>query len=472
MDEYKSYLAAAIFSEERVVTYRLLSRALKINVNLAKEMLYDFHRVQNGKKPGTVYATYLVSGIKRKNEPTATNGDAKKDGEDDYMQSSPFMPSSMPQPEENGAEVTVLSITLTGEDNLKNLRSQYESISSIHVYSLGPHPLKDLQILSDVTREVQEVTINDDALLTISTYGSITNKNVKRRVGRARLPAVPASVPALKSAPVKSKANSSQEAAKTTNSASKSEPKSQTSGAAKDFFGKSSGAASTSKVDPAPAVEKKAPATLKKEASSIFKSFAKAKPKLKREGTDTSASASAAVSAAEDEPMRGMSSDDDDDDEPLPPPVAKPAPTDLADKNRQSRKEREAALKKMMDEEEDEEETPAPDPTSQVSEMDEEPTLSRADSRADSKTEKEREKEVPPAVSDGRRRGRRRVMKKKTMKDDEGYLVTKEEAVWESFSEEEPAVPKPKAAVTTTAKAKKAPAKPGQGSIMSFFGKK
>ncbi len=29
-------------------------------------------------------------------------------------------------------------------------------------------------------------------------------------------------------------------------------------------------------------------------------------------------------------------------------------------------------------------------------------------------------------------------MKKKTTKDEDGYLVTKEEAVWESFSEDEP----------------------------------
>ena len=82
-------------------------------------------------------------------------------------------------------------------------------------------------------------------------------------------------------------------------------------------------------------------------------------------------------------------------------------------------------------------------------------------------------------------------MKKRTMKDDEGYLgmfvgtftvvnmltvitVTKEEAVWESFSEEEPEPKKKKTilAAPTTAKGKKAGGKAGQGNIMSFFGKK
>ncbi len=52
--------------------------------------------------------------------------------------------------------------------------------------------------------------------------------------------------------------------------------------------------------------------------------------------------------------------------------------------------------------------------------------------------------------------------------------VTKEEPVWESFSEDEPApLPKPKLHISTgSTKAKKGAAKAGQGNIMSFFGKK
>jgi len=81
-------------------------------------------------------------------------------------------------------------------------------------------------------------------------------------------------------------------------------------------------------------------------------------------------------------------------------------------------------------------------------------------------------------VTDGRRRGRRKVIKKKTIKDEEGYLVTKEEAAWESFSEDEPA-PAPKAKTPSSiasssapGRAKKTNGRPGQGNIMSFFGKK
>jgi len=54
----------------------------------------------------------------------------------------------------------------------------------------------------------------------------------------------------------------------------------------------------------------------------------------------------------------------------------------------------------------------------------------------------EESQEKHPSATD-RRRGRRKVMKKKTTRDAEGYLVTKEEAEWESFSEEEAPQPPP-----------------------------
>lgn len=99
-------------------------------------------------------------------------------------------------------------------------------------------------------------------------------------------------------------------------------------------------------------------------------------------------------------------------------------------------------------------------------------------------------------VHGGRRRGKRQVMKKKTVKDDEGYLgknhvsipiaatppcrpelislviVTVEEPVWEEFSEDEPAQPPAKKKPAVTAPKAKPATKPGQGNIMAFFGKK
>jgi DNA polymerase delta subunit 3 len=81
-------------------------------------MLFEFHRQQNVKKPGTVHATYLVAGTKCKT-PTTTNGNAAKDGEDEYMQSSPFRSSPVPNSEEVPEDIPVLSITLVREENLE-----------------------------------------------------------------------------------------------------------------------------------------------------------------------------------------------------------------------------------------------------------------------------------------------------------------------------------------------------------------
>jgi DNA polymerase delta subunit 3 len=81
-------------------------------------MLYEFHQNQNAKKPGTVHATYLLAGTKSK-EINGTDG-AQKDGEDEYMQSSPFVSSSMPQPTEETEEISVLSVSLVKEEDLES----------------------------------------------------------------------------------------------------------------------------------------------------------------------------------------------------------------------------------------------------------------------------------------------------------------------------------------------------------------
>lgn len=98
------------------------------------------------------------------------------------------------------------------------------------------------------------------------------------------------------------------------------------------------------------------------------------------------------------------------------------------------------------------------------------------------------DEEPATTTSNGRRRGRRKVMRKKTTRDADGYLVTKEEPAWESFSEDEVQPPVKKAKPATPA-VRSAPAastgekgdkasgtakkgKVGQGNIMNFFAKK
>jgi DNA polymerase delta subunit 3 len=280
------------------------------------------------------------------------------------------------------------------------LRSQYESITSIHIYSIGPHPLKDLQLLSDTSRELATLTASEDPLEFASKYGTILNPLVKRRPNR-RPPVAVKPVPIAK--PKAAEAVEEKEIPKP-----KIEQKSSQSAVAKDFFGKgkektkpAAGSATGSKEgSPAP------PATLKRESSSIFKSFAKAKPKLKRDDTGSS--------AAEDVSMKGMELDDDDEEETYvaPVPVKKEKLESAGD--RKTRKEREEALRKMM-EDDDDDEVEAAVPTPEPQEDEEEATILEKEKPA-------KEEEPAVTVSGGRRRGKRRVMKKKTGQDGDGYL--------------------------------------------------
>lgn len=173
-----------------------------------------------------------------------------------------------------------------------------------------------------------------------------------------------------------------------------------------------------------------------------------------------------------------------------------------ADASRKAKEEREETLRKMMDEDEGQSCSAVPafitsqhsNPITTDEVMDDGPTEAEGTTtaplplqptadgqslqpQAPDAAEKDDDKEPTVTVSNGRRRGRRRVMKKKTTKDAEGYLVTKEEMAWESFSEsdKEPVLKKAKPVDKPAEKAgtKKGTAgKKGQGSIMSFFAKK
>lgn len=141
MDEHRRYLAENIISGEKVVwsqatpssptgldkltdsqiTYRFLSRVLKVHVNTAKQMLYGFHKWQNGKRPGAVYATYLLYGTKKEDQGVPQSQASQADGDIDMM-SSP-MPSSAPEPEQTEDVVSVYSLCLVPEDELKGSES-------------------------------------------------------------------------------------------------------------------------------------------------------------------------------------------------------------------------------------------------------------------------------------------------------------------------------------------------------------
>lgn len=291
------------------------------------------------------------------------------------------------------------------------------------MYSLSPSRIPDLQLLSEVTRQLRVLTSTDDPLSTYSAYGTITNPLVKRRTGR-RPPPLPVAAP-IKAAPSKPAPTKSEPPKLTRQDSSRT---SQISNVAKDFFGKGKdkpkagahavppgniGESGTSSKEGTPAP----PATLKREGSSIFKAFAKTKEPTKK-----------ATKKKEEQEDVAMSDDGEDDGEEVHvvvPPTKKKAKTEEEEtgESRNRRKEREAQLKKMMDDSDEEDSAPASKvETPNAAEEDEDVEMN--DSPAEEEPPKQQVKQEEPVfeAANEKRRARRRILKKVTVKDEEGYL--------------------------------------------------
>ncbi|KAK6077265.1 DNA polymerase delta subunit 3 [Seiridium cupressi] len=426
MDDYRKYLAQQVLTEDKVVTYRLLSRALKVHVNAAKEMLYDFHKWQNDKRPGMIHATYLVYGTRKK------LAEADGDVEMADSQSESGVPFS--------DEVPISTLMLAREEQLQDALQQYEEITSIHVYSLAPHPLKDLQLLTEPAQSVTRMTLEGGLSSAGKVYGSIANPGMRKRERKGG-----ASRPAS--------------AAPNVNAETKPQVKPETKPEVKEVPTASKAApAKETKAATTAAAKKGAAPSLKRQGSSagISQMFAKAAAKPKKTASRTTSN----TPSATDTPSPALSDEGEDDSEM---PDVKP---DVA--AGQARKSRQDELRRMMEESDEETESKPQTPTE---EPEEEEPAAEPDLKAD-----EGPAEVVSSTGDGRKRGRRRVTKKKQMMDDQGYLVTVQEQAWESFSEDEappPSKPKVEKAdkQAPAAKGKKGAAK-GQGNIMSFFSKK
>ena len=344
-------------------------------------MLYEFHRKSSAKKPGSVHATYLISGRKHLQNEPRTNGSHSQNDGDKTMQSSPPLPSSSaPQPDENTAEPIVIRIImLAKEEHLDQAKKQFEHISTIHVYSLQANGLSDVQALTECNRKIAVDYASEDPLKDWKQYGTIQNPNVQRRT--TKMPPPPP-VPVEKDPVAKTKPFA------TTAKAKEAETKAEVPQAAAE-------------------PERKGtpnPIQVKRQNSDIFKSFAKGKTKSK-ETSQSSKEASPAAPEPEDEPMGGFSDDDDTAMEAL----EEQQPLDADAPGGKSKKEREAELQAMMDQEDEAME----DATESAQQLEEPPAeVAKA----------EEEPAETATVENGRRRGKRRIMKKKKVKDEEGYL--------------------------------------------------
>jgi len=468
-------------------------------------MLYEFYKHENTKAPGSVYATYLLSGRKKVSLLTTvpikpqvnvnnsyTNGDVP-------MPSSPPAgpPSSMPPASQatdrldEPAEVKVKSITLCREELLENVKEQYEQITAIHIYSLSSARLIDLQTLTENNRAVfADHHAKQDPLIHNKDYGIIQNTHVRRRTGKRP---VNVDAPQPKFQPVKEE-----------KTASKPAPAiafgSKSATAKPELKKEESTTSRPSSRDSTSTTHSTSKPNLKRDGSSLFKAFAKQgnKSKLERKDTETSVDDNTKMSGVNDNADEGVSEDEAlfiDTNTRKPATGSKKRPNEA----QRDREERQAKLRKMM---EDDDEVPAVPKVSEATDIDAEPPAAKIGQDADA-PEGDMEDGIAWSDSDGeekpakkeetketegpkRRRGKRKVMKKKTMKDEDGFLVTREEEAWESFSEDEPApvkkpfqsAPKPTLQKSQSSSQKSntskgsAPAGGKKKDIMSFFGKR
>ncbi|KAL8723527.1 MAG: hypothetical protein Q9225_000162 [Loekoesia sp. 1 TL-2023] len=193
-------------------------------------MLYQFYKEQNLKKPGSIHAVYLLSGFLLPANPAISEPNEPVDGGDAYMQSSPFMSSSMPQKEDDEEPQVVRSIVMCREEDIEDFEQRRTGPKSILTSSMP----------------------------------------VVEKRNRTATPAIKAETPSAKS-------SDSKASLRRTSSQGETKPKDQMS---QQSTQEKKGAVKTT--------------GLKRDQSDIFKSFAKPHAKVSRENTDSSAGASEA----------------------------------------------------------------------------------------------------------------------------------------------------------------------------------
>ncbi|KAK0745033.1 DNA polymerase subunit Cdc27 [Apiosordaria backusii] len=408
MDTYLKHLSESVLAEDKVVDFRLLSQSLQVPVNTAKQMLYEFHRSQNAKRPGSVHATYLIYGVKHNSN--------SQNGADEEMPDAGSVTDVVP----------VFDLCLVTEEKLRDVLAEFEEVKTIHVYSVASRPTKDMALLADVAHEVSS---NDKKVLS-----NIVNPNVRTRERKGPgLKASIASTPAFKQQPkAASKVKEDPKPAEETKPAIKTEK--------------------TEKTTSSAPAKKPAPA----KSSGIMAAFSKAASLPKKEPKK---SASPAVTETN---TPALSDEDDDEEEmPQPKPRAKPDFKTL--------KQREEGLRRMM-EGDDEEEAPASERAESPEEPEPEPMEVEEEAPDPVKEEKEVVETTSNGRRRGKRRimRKKQIMDEQgylvTIQEPGWESFSEDEAP------PPPKVVKTTSSASST-QAKKGAAK-GQGNIMSFFSKK
>lgn len=343
----------------------------------------------------------------------STNGTFSQPTDPTASQDSPPQ-SSAPAPSQDANDKSKTStpgptyskrVLIVSSTNLEKAKATFDIVDSEHIYALSPNPLKDLRVLAECNRQVTSKYSNEDPLETwSSTYGVIRNENVWRRTRGG----MPVSVPApaskvVNDAPADSKPSLKKAESKREESIDEEPSKDRkTIGTDKE--------AQPIDNKPAKTTTQKHPPTLKKESSSIMASFAKTRPAAEKKEVEKDKD-----TAQSDEDLIGDDDDDDENDDGM----------DIDERTKEQdeaikkKEEREAKLRDMMDMDDES------DTNKEKSKMDENEDVDMPDISQTSQSQQNISQDTVNEQADtntGRKRGKRRVMKKKTVKDEEGYL--------------------------------------------------
>ncbi|KAG0353644.1 DNA polymerase subunit Cdc27 [Gamsiella multidivaricata] len=480
-------LTTTVEDEKKNVTYRWLSRSMGLSVNTSKKLM-ELYLTTVGE--GNVHGTYYLA----RRDPQTGNQ----------------------------------SITLVSQEDLNEAKKD-STVIGYHIYSLEPSPLKDLAILSVANSEAGQLQKGKD----INIYRVIHNKDAVASKHHVRSTATPgaisaatvkaSSVTSKQSAAATSAPSSTAEAATitvTTSNSSKAKPAAKSS--MMSFFGKAATApAKTAATSAKPTATATAPAaTVAKSSTLNFKPSQQQKRKadsmssgvdnVGRSGPATDEGSDEEVDSEEERDRRlALSSRLDQDQGDV---VTNSGKEPVIDIEAYKKKQRSARLLAVDDDdevvEEEEEEEEKEDSakhedkdahhlalenmmidTNNVAEVEDEDSVMVDVEALDPPKTPNNGHGGETVASQGavkrRVRGYRTVTKKKTFKNERGYIVTQDVVEMEPFSEDEivpveaPApTPMPTRAGKATEPVKgkievgKKKAGSGNQSLLNFFSKK
>ncbi|KAK7208062.1 DNA polymerase subunit Cdc27 [Myxozyma melibiosi] len=488
--DYNTLLATRVVHEQKPITYRLLSREQKINVTVAKKVLYAFYDAAKKQYPGQVHATYAIAGVER----VATPADEDTVMSDALPSSQPTDPdSSQAESEVRVNETTRTTFQLVQQEDLEEVKLRFDRIDMIYVYSLEPAPLSsDLVVLSDCQRAVREMDVSGG----LELFNTIaTCQNPKAKQSSKPIQITPPSAPAGR-APAPSK---------------KADKPTVGSGDDKSSLAKQSSAAQTKKPTqrpfqlsttskPKPKVKTEAQESVQESGAAKMLESTKEVPVIKKEKPATKAASSTKPAEVSQE-LQSMFSDNESDQE----EDAK-SDVDMIDEVDEAPMDS-GLIGEPAEVPDDSASTSANDtPDSKMDSQPAEDPERQTDSAAEVETEEPVAVDsTAPAKPKGRKRGTRKVEERVSTMEN-GFMVRKTVTKWVEYSESE----SESEAVSVPAKAKPASSKPerktspavkaepaegdkdtdssdtsskkggvkkkglmkGQGSLMSFFKKK